>query len=721
MSFIKTIIQEKAIKLFTSGKSKFLLYGGSRCFAKGTLVQTDKGHIPIELIKVDDNVLSFNPISKEKSYKKVLKTFHNTAVHKKQMIIFELRNGSQIECTEHHELYFKGIWRSAAGLAKRAMEANKWLRKSVFNKQFRQAKNVWVERLERCEDIKTSIGWEWLSEDYDLERWQNKNSEDSQISSRGLYSKSRQQATGESHRPQQAEQLCIESGMVYTSRKYRPLRKFWSSIKKQWREKWMRKNNRAASYRDKAEVQTENIHQRNVSKRIWPKSVHNKRYNSSQKLESREIDLDEIIAISFYSANIETFDLCVEDNHNYTVTKDNIIVHNSGKSFIIVFAQIVIACKFPGSRHLVCRFRFNHVKNSIWMDTLKKVLKVCFPQLVVKWNNADYFITLPNGSEIWIGGLDDKERSEKILGMEFLTIFVNEASQISYEAYTTLLTRLAQQIDGARNLLFIDENPPSKKHWTYKIFFGHVEPETNVSLSYIDQYGHLHMNPADNVQNISKDYMELLESLPARKKKRFLKGEFADETEGALWTDELINGGRLPYSSSWSLESKAPVYERIVIAIDPAVTSKDTSDETGIVVTAKGYDGHLYVLEDQSDIYTPSDWAKKAVSLYRKYKADRIIGEVNNGGDLIEAVIRQVDDNVSYKSVHATRDKLTRAEPVAALYEQGKAHHIGELSELELEMTSWSAKAGEKSPNRIDALVWGATELILDSVAEWSW
>jgi len=393
----------------------------------------------------------------------------------------------------------------------------------------------------------------------------------------------------------------------------------------------------------------------------------------------------------------------------------------SGKSFIIVFAQIVIACRFPGSRHLICRFRFNHVKNSIWLDTLKKVLKLCFPQLIVKWNNSDYYITLPNGSEIWIGGLDDKERAEKILGMEFLTIFVNEASQISYEAYTTLLTRLAQMIPGARNLLFIDENPPSKKHWSYKVFIQGVEPETNISLSHVDQYGTLHMNPVDNLENISPDYMQLLDSLPARKKKRFLKGEFAEETEGALWTDELINNNRVPFSGAWSLESKGPVYRRIVISIDPAVTSKDTSDETGIVVTAEGFDGHLYVLEDQSDIYTPAELAKKAVLLYRKYKADRIIGEVNNGGDLIEAVIRQVDENVSYKSVHATRDKLTRAEPVAALYEQGKAHHVGELPELELEMTSWSAKVGEKSPNRIDALVWGATELVLGTVESWSW
>jgi len=388
----------------------------------------------------------------------------------------------------------------------------------------------------------------------------------------------------------------------------------------------------------------------------------------------------------------------------------------SGKSFIIIYAMIVIACKYPGSRHLICRFRFNHVKNSIWLDTLKKVLKICFPEIKPHWNNQDYFITLPNGSEIWIGGLDDKDRSEKILGMEFLTIFVNESSQITYEAFTTLLTRLAQKIDGAKNLLFVDENPPSKKHWTYKVFVQNIEPETNTELPFVNRYGVLKMNPADNLENISLEYIELLESLPERKKKRFLRGEFGDDNEGALWTDEMINIGRV---------TVCPSLKRIVVSIDPAVTSKDTSDETGIIVSGIGFDDHLYLLEDATGSYTPIEWASEAVKLFYKWGADRIIGEVNNGGDLIETVIRSVDKNIPYRGVHATRDKLTRAEPVSALYEftdskPTQAHHVGELPELELEMTSWEAQKGEKSPNRIDALVWGAYELNLVGRAEYN-
>lgn len=386
-----------------------------------------------------------------------------------------------------------------------------------------------------------------------------------------------------------------------------------------------------------------------------------------------------------------------------TAAKEFLLVggSRSGKTFIIIFAIVVIASKFPGSRHLIARFRFNAAKNAIWYDTLKKVLKICFPLVPAKWNNQDYFITLPNGSEIWLGGLDDKDRTEKVLGMEFLTIFLNEASQISYDAYNTIKTRLAQKIDGARTMLFVDENPPSKKHWTYKVFIQNIEPETNISLPKV-KYASLKMNPIDNMDNISEDYLDILRSMPKRKRDRFLSGEFADDSQFALWSDEMINGNRV---------RERPVLVRIVVAIDPAVTSKDTSDETGMIVCGMGKDGHFYVLEDRTGTYTPAGWAKEAVDLYKKHKADRIIGEANNGGDLIETVLRAVDSNIPYRSVYATRDKLTRAEPVAALYEQNKAHHIGELPELELEMTTWEAKQGEKSPNRIDALVWGAFEL----------
>jgi predicted phage terminase large subunit-like protein len=148
-----------------------------------------------------------------------------------------------------------------------------------------------------------------------------------------------------------------------------------------------------------------------------------------------------------------------------------------------------------------------------------------------------------------------------------------------------------------------------------------------------------------------------------------------------------------------------------VVAIDPAVTSGENSDETGIVVTGITSDSHYYVLEDLSCRQSPEGWARIAVDAYHRHKADRIVAETNNGGDMIESLIRQVDATVSYKKVTATRGKLVRAEPVAALWEQGRAHLVNGFAVLEDELTNYTV-ASNDSPNHLDAMVWGVTELM---------
>lgn len=196
------------------------------------------------------------------------------------------------------------------------------------------------------------------------------------------------------------------------------------------------------------------------------------------------------------------------------------------------------------------------------------------------------------------------------------------------------------------------------------------------------------------------------EELPARIFKMLYEAEVS-EVEGALWTWDLIENNRV-------LEH--PELSRIVIPIDPAVTSTTDSDETGIIPVGKGVDGHYYVLHDYSGIMTPSGWAIKAVNAYHDLKADRIIGEANNGGDMIEAVLRNTDRTVSYKKVTATRGKILRAEPIVSLYERGLVHHVGSLNGLEDQMISWNATSGDKSPDRVDSLVWGLTELSQSAV-----
>lgn len=388
----------------------------------------------------------------------------------------------------------------------------------------------------------------------------------------------------------------------------------------------------------------------------------------------------------------------------------------SGKTFIIIWAILIIALKFPNSRHLIARKHFSHVKGSVWLDTLPKVIDICFPEIksLVKWNNTDYYIEFPNGSTVFIAGLDDKERVDKILGREYLTIFFNECSEITYDAYTTVKSRLAQKCSyiskegktiTAKNTIFADENPTSSKHWSKILFIDKIDPESKAKLPNPDRYAYTFIHPSENAENISEDYLEMLENLPPAKKRRFLDGLFSDGSDNALWTDEIIADTRV---------NEAPKLRRIVVSIDPAVTATDDSDETGIAVIGVGYDNHIYVLADYTGTYTPAEWAEKAVQVYHNWQADKIIGEANNGGDLIETVVRAKDPLVNYGKVWATKNKYTRAEPVASLWymKPARAHIVGSIPDLELEMTEWEGKSGEKSPNRIDALVWGAVELL---------
>ena len=195
--------------------------------------------------------------------------------------------------------------------------------------------------------------------------------------------------------------------------------------------------------------------------------------------------------------------------------------------------MIVRACKIK-SRHAILRLNFNHIKTSIWLDTLPKVLKVAFPGLPVEWNKTDYYITLPNGSEVWVAGLDDEKRVEKILGKEYSTLYFNECSQIPYKSIQVALTRLAER-NELKKKAYYDQNPPSKKHWSYWLFEKHLDPVDNVPVDK-DKYTSLLMNPKDNLDNIDPEYItEILDNLPEAQRKRFKDGEFTTDDDGAAY------------------------------------------------------------------------------------------------------------------------------------------------------------------------------------------
>lgn len=370
----------------------------------------------------------------------------------------------------------------------------------------------------------------------------------------------------------------------------------------------------------------------------------------------------------------------------------------SGKTFAIIFL-ILFRARKTKSRHVILRYRFAHVKQSIWYDTFPKVAKLM--GISYKENKTDWFVRLGNGSEIWFGGLDDKDRVDKILGNEYSTIFLNEVSQISYDAYTTVLSRLAEKT-SLTNRMILDENPPTKAHWTYKLFIKGIEPDTNSLLRNPEKYGWLQLNPADNIQNISEDYLALLNGLPTAKRKRFLKGEFADAVLGALWTEAIINQHRV---------IEIPRLKEVIVSVDPATTKTITSDETGIVCLGKGFDGRGYFFTDKSGIFSPSEWAQISVQLYTKNHANWIIAEKNQGGDMVKHTIKTAAENVPVKLVHASKGKILRAEPISALYEEGKISHVGVFPDAEEEMTTYTGDPGDKSPNRLDALVHGFTHL----------
>jgi len=182
-----------------------------------------------------------------------------------------------------------------------------------------------------------------------------------------------------------------------------------------------------------------------------------------------------------------------------------------------------------------------------------------------------------------------------------------------------------------------------------------------------------------------------------------LYAEIIENLEGALWTSALIDEARLHENTEKELKN-------IIVAIDPAVTNNEDSDETGIVVVGKDHNNEYYVLEDATGKYSPDQWARKAINCYYDWGADRIVAEVNNGGDLVERLLRGMDLNIPYRSVRATRGKLIRAEPIAALYEQRRVHHIGYFPELESQMCGYIGET-KPSPDRLDALVWGISEL----------
>lgn len=307
------------------------------------------------------------------------------------------------------------------------------------------------------------------------------------------------------------------------------------------------------------------------------------------------------------------------------------------------------------------------------------------------WNRSIGELFLANGSRIKLFSADEPER---LRGPQFHGAWLDELAAFKYpEAYDQLQFGLRL---GQDPRVVITTTP---------------RPKPLVRNLIAREDGTVHITRGATFDNAANLAPAALIELQARYSgtrlgRQELYGELLEDVEGALWTQQNLDECRV---------AEAPKdMQRVVVAIDPAVTMNEDSDETGIVVAGKNSQGEGFIIADYSIKASPLDWAKRAVDAYRTHNADAIVVEVNNGGDMIPAVIKQVDASVFVKQVRATRGKQLRAEPIAAFYEQGRVHHVGVLEKLEVQMTTWTPE-DPKSPDRLDALVWACTDLLDNS------
>lgn len=380
----------------------------------------------------------------------------------------------------------------------------------------------------------------------------------------------------------------------------------------------------------------------------------------------------------------------------------------SGKSFAISTA--VMADQAEADYNILyLRQTLVSAEVSIIPEFYEKAEMMGFGDILKKSNTS--MLNRVTGWRVFFKGIQTSSRdniaqlkSVKRVGLAL----VDEAQELTNEEAFDRID-LSLRDKGVRNRIVLSLNPTAKSHWIYRRFFKAREVAEDFNGIRGDAC-YIHTTYHDNAQNLDGDFLRLAEECretnPEKYRNVFL-GLWKGDKEGALWNESMV--------SSFRVASAPASLDRVVVGVDPAVTSADTSDETGIVVVgAKRIQGqrHYYVLADRSMRSSPNSWAGAAVNAFEEFEADRVVAEVNNGGDLVESLVQgAAGKRIPYRAVRASRGKITRAEPVAALYERGLVHHVGTFPVLEDQMRNYCGRDTEKSPDRMDALVWALTEL----------
>ena len=379
----------------------------------------------------------------------------------------------------------------------------------------------------------------------------------------------------------------------------------------------------------------------------------------------------------------------------------------SGKTYTGATHTAIYVLTYPGVELGVVARTKRDLKKINFNDNLLHLI----PENCIKsFNQQDMILELINGSIL--SGFTG-QKPDGIRGSNLNAYWVDELPAYQYpdEVMDQLkaATRRGEKKSKAPSLKMITTTPRA----TQLIKDLCSDPDTLETVA----------TPFDNRSNLSEDYFKEIEKI---RHTRFARQEiFAEILEdiGALWTREMIDRNRLRPDDKGNLPV-LPKMDRIVVGVDPAVTGNDNSALTGIVVAGKSGDKY-YVLQDLSLQGSPKEWASEVVAAYHEWDADCIIAEVNNGGDLVEEVVRSVDasSNLHYTAVRASRGKMKRADPVGSIYEQNKVHHVGQFADLEYEMCNFTGQASDKSPDRMDAMVWAMTDLLewsgAESIGEW--
>ena len=333
------------------------------------------------------------------------------------------------------------------------------------------------------------------------------------------------------------------------------------------------------------------------------------------------------------------------------------------------------------------------------------------------WSPTNNSVTWANGAKAEFFSAEDPER---LRGPQFHSAWCDEICA---------WTRMQETWDMLQFTLRLGKNPRILVTTTpkpVKLLRSIIKPENIAS-------GRVYKTSGSSYENSDNIDLEALSQYEGtRLGRQELYAEILDEAAGALWNRKMIDDAQFDLPEDCIVKDEdgitvnfdasrkefAKKLVKVVVSVDPAITSNEESDLTGIMVAGIDINGNAYILEDATDRYMPEQWAAKAISLYNEYEADLIVAERNQGGDMVRSTLRTVDDTVPIKMVHASRGKYARAEPVSSLYERGKVKHLKYLEDLEEQMVTWEPLGSIGSPDRLDAMVWAVTNLLLKGYAQ---